>query len=70
VEVIVPSPVKRCDLVTVNGNVCSVNVAVTDLGAFIWTVQVAPDTESQPLQLVRSDPVAGVAVSVTTVPTS
>ena len=34
------------------------------------TVQIAPDTESHPLQLVKSEPVAGVAVRVTTVPTS
>ena len=70
VEVTVPSPVKRFDLLTVSGNVCSVNVAVTDLGAFMVTVQIAPDTESHPLQLVKSEPVAGVAVRVTTVPTS
>jgi hypothetical protein len=70
VEVTVPLPVNRFDLVTFSGNVCSVNVAVTDLGAFMVTVQVAPDTESHPLQLVKLDPVAGVAVSVTTVPTS
>ncbi|HYS08404.1 MAG TPA: hypothetical protein VEP66_06655 [Myxococcales bacterium] len=46
------------------------NVAVTDLAAFIVTVQVAPETESHPVQLVKLDPVAGVAVKVTTVPTS
>ena len=70
VEVTVPLPVRRCDLVTFSGNVCSVNVAVTDLGAFMVTVHVAPETESHPLQLVKLDPVAGEAVRVTTVPTS
>ena len=70
VEVTVPLPVNRLDLVTFSGNVCSVNVAVTDLGAFMVTVQIAPDTESHPIQLVKSEPVAGVAVRVTTVPTS
>jgi hypothetical protein len=69
VEVTVPFPVNRYDLVTVSGKVCSVNVAVTDLAAFMVTVQVAPETESQPVQLVKFDPVAGVAVRVTTVPT-
>ena len=70
VEVTVPLPVNRLDLVTFSGNVCSVNVAVTDLATFMVTVQVAPETASQPVQPVRLDPTAGAAVSVTTVPTS
>jgi hypothetical protein len=45
-------------------------VAVTDLAAFMVTVQVAPETVSHPLQLVKLDPVAGVAVRVTSVPLS
>jgi len=69
VEVTVPLPVNSLDLVTVSGKVCSVNVAVTDLAAFIVTVQIAPETESHPTQLMKFDPVAGVAVRVTTVPT-
>ena len=70
VEVTVPLPARRFDFCTVSGNVCSVNVAVTDLAAFMVIVQVVPETVSQPLQLVKLDPVAGVAVRVTTVPTS
>ena len=41
---------------------------MTDLALLMVTVQVAPDTASQPLQFVKTDPPAGVAVSVTTVP--
>jgi len=41
------------------------NVAVTDRAEFMATVQVAPETESHPLQPVCSNP--GLAVSVTTV---
>jgi hypothetical protein len=51
-------------------NVFSVNRAVTVFAAVTVTVQMLPETESHPLQLVKFDPVAGVAVSVTTVPTS
>ena len=46
----------------------TVNVAVTDLAAVITTVQVFPEVESQPLQLVKVEPPAAVAVSVTDVP--
>ncbi len=52
VDVTVPLPAKRCVLLTVSGNVCRVKVAVTDLAAFMFTVQALPDTESHPLQLV------------------
>jgi hypothetical protein len=34
------------------------------------TVQVVPETASHPLQPVKMEPVAGVAVRVTTVPPS
>ena len=68
VEVTVPLPTSTLDLLTVRGNVWSVKVAVTVLEVFIVTVQVAPDTESHPAQPVKSDPVAGAAVRVTTVP--
>jgi len=34
------------------------------------TVQVAPETLSHPVHPVKSDPIAGVAVRVTSVPTS
>ena len=71
VEVTVPPLRPRVpDLRTVSANRCSVKVAVTDLAAFMVTVQVAPETVSQPLQPLKLDPVPGVAVRVTTVPTS
>jgi hypothetical protein len=57
-------------LLAVRVNLCRVNVAVTNLAALMVTVQVLPETESHPLQLLRLDPVAGAAVSVTTVPLS
>jgi len=69
-EVTVPLPVRRRAFWTVRVNLCRVKVAVTDLAAFMVTVQVAPETVSHPLQLVKSDPVAGVAVRVTTLPLS
>jgi len=69
VDVTVPLPRRRFDFVTLSGKVCNVNVAVTDLAAFMVTVHVAPETVSQPAQLVKFDPVAGAAVRVTTVPT-
>ena len=69
VDVTVPLPTpKGLDLVTVTRNLCSVNVAVTDRAPLTVAVQTAPETESHPTQLVKLDPVAGVAVSVTTVP--
>src|SRR5438093_1279723 len=43
-------------------------MAVTDLAAFMVTVQVVPETVSHPLQPVKMDPVAGLAVRVTGVP--
>ena len=53
VAVTVPLPVSTFVLVTESGNLCSVKVAVTDLAALIVvTVQVLPETESHPLQLV------------------
>jgi len=53
VEVTVPLPVSTFVLLTESGNLCSVKVAVTDLAALIVvTVQVLPETESHPLQLV------------------
>jgi len=44
------------------------NFAFTDLAAFIATVQLAPETASQPLHPVKREPRAGRAVSVTVVP--
>ena len=43
---------------------------MTDVADLMVTVQVVPETESHPLQLVKLDPVAGVAVRVTMVPLS
>ena len=43
VEVTVPSPRRRRDFWTVRVNVCTLNVAVTDLAAFMVTVQVVPE---------------------------
>ena len=63
--VTVPVPVP--DRATVRVAFCEAppNVAVTDLTPFISTVQVAPDVELHPVQLVNEEPVAGVAVRVT-----
>jgi hypothetical protein len=65
--VTVPLPVP--DLVTVNENDVgnSVNVAVTELAALTVTTQV-PVPAQPPLQPVKVEPAAGVAVSVTAVP--
>jgi len=53
-----------------DGSPLLVNAADTLLNAFMVTVQVAPETASHPLQLVKLDPVAGAAVRVTTAPLS
>jgi hypothetical protein len=44
------------------------NLAVTDLAAFIITVQRAPAGVSHPLHPVKMEPRAGLAVSVTVAP--
>ena len=44
------------------------NRAMTDLAALRVTVQVVPEAASHPLQPVKEEPLAGVAVSVTVVP--
>jgi hypothetical protein len=64
-EVTVPLP--RPLLLTVRLKNCRLNVAVTDFAAFMATVHVAPETELQPVQLPKTEPAAGVAVSVTVV---
>jgi hypothetical protein len=66
VDVTVPLPAPG--LLTVSVNVDRLNAAVTARAAFMATVQVVPDTESQPLQLPKTDPPAATAVSVTLVP--
>jgi hypothetical protein len=42
--------------------------AVTDLAALMFTVQVMPETASQPSQPVKMERRFGLAVRVTTVP--
>src|SRR5438445_731439 len=64
----VPLPVPP--LLTVRVNRCTLKVAVTDLDAFMVTVQVMPETVSQPLQPPKVDPPLALAVSVTIVPLS
>ena len=49
---------------------CKVNVAVTVVAAFIVIVHVVPEDVSHPPQLSNVDPLAALAVSVTTVPLS
>ena len=68
-DVTVPLPMpKGLALLTVRVKRCTTKLAVTDRAALMVTVQVAPETVSQPLQPVKVDPPAGVAVRVTTVP--
>ena len=45
-----------------------VKVAVTLLFDVMATVQVMPEVESQPVKLVKLEPVAAVAVMMTEVP--
>src|SRR5438876_12000167 len=49
-------------LLTVSVNRCTLKVAVTDRDAFMVTVQVSPETPSQPLQLPKVDPPLALAV--------
>src|SRR2546428_11767983 len=63
VTVPLPLPV----FVTVRMYNC-VKLAFTDLAALMVTVQAAPETVSHPLQPVKMEPRAGVAVRVTAVP--
>lgn len=53
---------------TLSANFCSVNVAVTVVAAFTVTVHGAVPVHPPPLQPVKVEPVAGVAVSVTDAP--
>ena len=56
--------------VTVRVKRWAVKVAVTDFAAVIVTVHVAPETVSHPLQAVKVEPLAGLAVRVTLMPLS
>jgi hypothetical protein len=68
VDVTVPLPTpKVLALVTLSSKRCRVKATATDFGPVILTVQVVPETASHPLQ-PWVEPVAGAAVSVTTVP--
>ena len=64
--VTVPLPVPA--LLTVSVNVWSVNVAVTVVAAESVTVQAPVPEHPPPLQPVKVEPAAGVAVNVTAVP--
>ena len=64
-EATVPAP--SPDLPAVSVKVWIAKAAVAERAAVMVTVQVAPETEPQPLQPVKSEPTAGVAVKVTTV---
>src|SRR5438552_1416454 len=64
--VTVPLPVPA--LLTVSVNVWSVNVAVTVVAAERVTVQAPVPEHPPPLQLLKVEPAAGVAVRVTAVP--
>jgi hypothetical protein len=61
-EVIVPAPDPA--LVMASVYIC-VNVAVTDLAAFMVTVHEALVPEQSPDQLEKTDPASGVAINVT-----
>ena len=61
-------PLPAPGLLTVSAKVCDWKAAVTDFAALIVTVQVAPETESHPVQPANVDPEAAVALSVTDVP--
>jgi len=67
-EVTVPLPVPALLTVSVKGG--AAKPVLTNLDAFMVTVQVVPETASHPLQPMTVDPPVGVAVSVTTVPLS
>src|SRR5437867_1143788 len=67
-EVTVPLPVPAP--LTVRVTVWRLNVAVTVVAAFKVTEQVPVPKQPPPLQPVKVEPVAGVAVSVTKVPLS
>ena len=66
VLVTVPLPVPA--LLTVRAKVGTSNVAVTVVAADIVTVQELAPEQPPPLQPVKIEPDAGVAVSVTAVP--
>jgi hypothetical protein len=62
----VPVPVPAVVIASVKG--CRANVAVTAWAALMVTAQVPVPVQPPPLQPVKVDPAAGVAVKVTAVP--
>src|SRR5439155_981985 len=62
----VPTPVPT--LLTMSVNLCRVKVAVTPWAAVTVTVQVPAPVQAPPLQPVKVEPAAGVAVKLTAVP--
>jgi len=69
VGVLVTVPLPAPALVTVSAkDDGKVNVAVTDVAAFIVTTQVPVPAQPPPLHPLNVEPVVGVAVKVTTVP--
>ena len=71
VDVTVPLPVPAVALTVSVKLCCWLKVDVTDVAALIDTVQVVLVPEQPPpLQPPKVDPLAGTAVSVTTVPRS
>jgi len=66
VLVTVPLPVPA--LLTVRMKVCGSKVAVTVVAAVRVTVQAPVPVQPPPLQPVKTEPLAGVGVSVTAVP--
>ena len=65
-----PLPVPARLTVRVKSWLDGLKVALTDFAALIVTVHVAPETVSHPLQAVKVDPLAGLAVRVTLMPLS
>ena len=65
-EVTVPLPLPV--VLTERVKVCRLKLAVTARAVLMVTLQVVPETASQPLQKAKVEPEAGVAVRVTTVP--
>ena len=61
-------PLPAPDFATVSVNDDCTNVAVTEAAAFIVTVQEPVPVQLPPLQPLKVDPAAGVAVKVTAVP--
>src|SRR5947209_11502856 len=65
---LVTVPLPAPDLVTVRAKDDWMKVAVTEVAAFIVTLQVPVPVQPPPLQPVNVEPAAGAAVRVTTVP--